>query len=100
MSSAYEKVLALGVQDSQRLGPLARPILLELVEVSTEGVVEAMYWIRCYRADEEGEPPGGWPFVAQCQEGLGPARAAVRRRWFEATLQDLPDEVFGEGVSA
>ncbi len=102
--SGTMRVLAATVLGPERLGPEGCPILLELVEVDTEGarLACASYRIDAYRIDEPEAVPGGWPFTATAQEGVASVRERVRIRWMEATLQELPADVFedGAGVSA
>lgn len=96
-----EKILAVAVVGKDRLGSMARPLLLELVEADTEGVIACCYRIAAYRADDDlGEPRGYWPFASVGEGGVDSVRQRVRDRWMEATREELPEDVFGEGVSA
>ncbi len=99
--SGTMRVLAATVLGPDRLGSQGCPILLELVEVDTEGArFTRCYRIDAYRIDEPEAVPGGWPFAATAQEGVASVRERVRIRWMEATLQELPANVFDEEVSA
>lgn len=97
-----EKVLAVAVLDRERLGVDACPLLLELVEIPAEGVFAAFYWLRAYRSDEgpQGPVDSGWPFSATLPEYVARAQRAARVRWLEAGLEPLPEDAFGDGVSA
>ena len=96
-----EKVLAVAVLNKDRLGPMACPLLVELIEVDTDGVIACCYRILVYRSDEDlGKPRGSWPFAAVGEGGVGSVRERVRDTWADATREELPEDVFGEGVSA
>lgn len=103
MSCQEEKLLHFAVLDRVTLGPLACPMLLELIEVpkaKLDGVLAQMYVIRVHRADGRVVPGGAWPFGVYASHLAPFVRQRVAVRWREASGgQELPENVF-EGVSA